>query len=241
MMNLSDLVTEIKMDIGIYGMTLPFEKPDDAIKDVIRLKTVPTYSRYSPYRLDVPIDGKDLKLIYRFSDYVMYQLPDLFGDRKIITIDEIVPNILNMGAQRIYGPMEYSVCDMNTMMLNAQKAQLQHFVAPKFSFEFVEPNKIKLFNAGYISRGIICYMGVAHDANLSTIDEGHSESFKKLALLDVKRFLYQVMRNYDEIQTAYGNIRLRTDEWSGAEGDRADLLSRWDEVYHLEGQQLYYL
>jgi hypothetical protein len=39
-MNMSDLITRIKIACGIYAIALPFENPDEAIADVIRRVTL---------------------------------------------------------------------------------------------------------------------------------------------------------------------------------------------------------
>ena len=242
MMNLSDLLTSIKMDIGIYGMTLPFANDDEVLKDVIRLKTVPTFSRYAPYRMMIKFEKNDLIEVERMGNYITFLIPDVFGDRKIISIDSVSDAALEdtVGLDA-YGGYPFSVCDYKNMMLNAQSAQTAHYALPKFTFDFIEPNKLVLYNMSMMSDGLLCEVALSHDTNLSTIDEGHSEAFMKLALLDIKRFLFNAMRNYDEIQTSYGTYKLRTDEWSGAESDRNELLRDWDESFHLEAQSLYYL
>ena len=76
-----------------------------------------------------------------------------------------------------------------------------------------------------------------HFENLSSIKSTLFEAFYDLALLDIKRFLYNILKHYENIETAYGSINLRIDEWSNAEADRKDLLTRWGELYHLEEKQ----
>ena len=39
-MNMSDIITDIKMDLGIYMIALPFENIDSVIQDVIQRKTI---------------------------------------------------------------------------------------------------------------------------------------------------------------------------------------------------------
>ena len=70
--------------------------------------------------------------------------------------------------------------------------------------------------------------------NLSTISETASESFFKLALLDTQENLYSMMKHYNEIQSAYGTVSMKIDDWSNAESERADLLREWEETYHMD-------
>lgn len=242
MLNLTECITSIKMDLGIYGMVLPFDNQDEALTDVIKYKTLPIYSTYAPYRIVAKFKYDEMKQLEVFRDYITYQIPtDRFGERKIISIDHVYPDTTYQSNTYLPGASSYSMCDYKNMMLNSMDSQLVHYVSPKFSFEYIEPNKIKLYNMGILTNGIAMEIGLSHDITLNTINEGHRESFMELALVDVKRFLYNSLRNYDEIQTAYGSIKLRTDEWSGAESERKDLLERWKSIHHLEGDTLYFI
>lgn len=240
MLSLSEAITSIKMDTGIYGLVLPFENGDQALEDVIKLKTIPTYSISSPYRVKVLVKGEELNQVERLANYVTYTLPvERFG-RKIVDIDKVTPaTSVYMGGAHLAGG--FSICDYKNMMLDSVNAQMAHYAAPKVSHEFIDPNKLRLYNYGTRGVDLILDMQFYHDTNLSTIDEGHRESFLTLALLDVKSFLYNTLKNYSEIQTAYGSVKLPIDEWSNAASDRIEYLKNLDEVAHLEGDAWRYI
>ena len=82
-------------------------------------------------------------------------------------------------------------------------------------------------------------IAVEHADNLSTIPNTAWESFYELALLDIKRFLYNAMKHYTELQTAYGTVQLKIDDWQSAESDRKELIERLRDIYHLEAQPLF--
>ena len=48
------------------------------------------------------------------------------------------------------------------------------------------------------------------------------------------------MKHYTELQSAYGTINLRIDDWSNAESERTELLNTWEDTYHLDGPQMIY-
>ena len=47
-------------------------------------------------------------------------------------------------------------------------------------------------------------------------------------------YLWNHLRYFTTIQTAYGQMELKVDSWENAESERADLLREWDENYHLD-------
>ena len=47
-------------------------------------------------------------------------------------------------------------------------------------------------------------------------------------------YLYNALKYYSTIQTAYGTLDLKIDNWENAESERNDLLSQWDDNYHLD-------
>ena len=73
-----------------------------------------------------------------------------------------------------------------------------------------------------------------HDKNLVSISPTMEESFRELAILDVKDALYQTMKHYTNINTVFGNVDLKLDEWQQAAGDRKQLLDEWENVYHID-------
>ena len=73
-----------------------------------------------------------------------------------------------------------------------------------------------------------------HDKNLNSITTTMEESFHNLAVLDVKDALYQMMKHYNEIQTAYGNINMKIDDWQSAADQRKQLLDDWDNMYQMD-------
>lgn len=67
-MNLSELLTMIKMDIGIYMVPLPFENPDNVLYDVIKLKSLRTFSNLFPHKIEFVMDLKDLEVVRETYD-----------------------------------------------------------------------------------------------------------------------------------------------------------------------------
>ena len=60
-LNLSQIVTKIKMRMGIYGISIPIENPDEYIRETIELFTIPTFSIYEPYYDHLHVSTDDLQ------------------------------------------------------------------------------------------------------------------------------------------------------------------------------------
>ena len=42
------------------------------------------------------------------------------------------------------------------------------------------------------------------------------------------------LKHYNDMQSAYGNISLKLDDWQGASDARKQLLDDWGNVYHMD-------
>ena len=49
------------MDLGVYGMNLPFDDSDEVLMNIIKIKTLPTFSQFSPYYVSFIVDSNDVK------------------------------------------------------------------------------------------------------------------------------------------------------------------------------------
>ena len=84
-------------------------------------------------------------------------------------------------------------------------------------------------------------IALSHAENLSTIPATVYSSFLKLATLDVKNYLYNTLIHYENLQTAYGQLSLNIDRWSNAEDDRRSLIEKWEQTYHLDLSNIYFI
>jgi hypothetical protein len=55
-----------------------------------------------------------------------------------------------------------------------------------------------------------------------------------LAVLDVEMTLYNLLKNMNNVGSAFKEIQLKIDEWSSAEGNRKTLIDKWTETFHLD-------
>lgn len=234
-MNFSQLMTRLKMDLGIYVVPLPFENSEKALNDVILLKTLPVFSQYVPRRWEETISVNEMRCIEDNADQGTYELPAHLFYMPIVSIMSCEPvNSMFNGSYYTGTPMLSGTTDLfEDMMLGSATYDLMSAIAPPFSYEFIRPNKLRIYNMTCYLDKIKLVIGYQHADNLATIPVDAEQSFYDLALLDVKIFLYNNLKFYDEINTAYGSVRLRIDEWQQAESQREDLIRQWNETYHI--------
>lgn len=236
--NISKLVTRIKLKIGIYGVALPIENLDEIITDIIKDITLPVFSTYCPYEEKLYIDLDKLERLEHTSSYSSYLLPE-FNQRKLLYIKDISYDDRCLSGIGYWGgdvPYLNGVLLQQTMISNAAN-NLLRMALPKLNFQFEPPRRVYIYNM-IATNSLIFSLMFEHDKNLQTITPTQEESFYKLAVLDVKDNLYGLVKHYNQIQTAYGTIDLKIDDWQNADAERKDLLADWDERYQLDLGQI---
>jgi hypothetical protein len=239
MMNLSEMITSIKMDLGIYGLSIPLENEEKKIHDVIKLKTIKTFSQFSPHIMRIDLDMKTLKVLKSNYNESIYVLPDVFGDRKIITIRKVEQKNKLLGNGYVSPILDDSIDLYGGIMMGQAAANLSSTVIPPFTFKFTAPNLLHLFNMSTMANEATIEIGLEHHDNLMSIPNTSWESFYELAILDLKHFYYGILKHYNQLQTAHGTIDLHIDDWASAFQERKDLIERWRDMYHLDAEQFY--
>lgn len=239
-MNLSEVMTRIKFNLGIANIAAPVRNLDGMIATIIKDITVKDFSIYQPDRIEKRIDLRQLKKLENKTSYEVYLLPD-FGERKLLYVFNISYDDSSLtGFGHYGGALPYVGRNMiNQALMSNAAASLYSVMAPKMTFKYEHPRKLFIYNQ-YSESQLLLDLGFEHDKSLVSIPETCRTSFMELAILDVKSNLYPIFKNYTNISTAYGNIDLKLDTWESAEADRRELLSRWDDSYHLDMVPMYY-
>lgn len=240
-MNMSTLLTRIKLKLGIMNIASPIENLDETITWVIQNVTLPVFSTYHPFKQSITINTNDLERLDKGGTYECYLLPD-FKERKLLFVFDVRYDETCLSGLGYYGggfPL-LGGSTINQALLANAGAKLASYMIPKMTFRWEAPRKLYVFNA-YSSTKVIIDMGFEHDKSLATIEDSSAESFFKLALIDVMDNLYPTFKQYVDMQTAYGNINIKIDDWADAENKRTELLNQWDGVFMLDNQTLYYI
>jgi len=231
------LLKRLKMSLGIYSIKLPVDD-NELFQDVIVDTTIPVFSTYVPYQYEIVADLNELRIVDRYSAddssliSNVYEIPNLFKNQRCIGINTIKPYIEYNGMMMT---SSYETLDSYEVLATGQAlADLSSAMIPPQTFKFIPPNKFQIFNQVLYNNKVYLELNYTHSPELFTIPETARESFYKLALLDTKAYLWNALRYYTTIQTAFGQMDLKIDGWENAESDRKDLLQEWDENYHLD-------
>lgn len=240
-MNLSNLMFRIKLKLGLLNISTPIENLDGTIIDILKEITIPVFSVYYPYKESLTINLYDLELLEKGGTYEKYLLPD-FKTRKLLYVFDVNYDVSVLSGLGYYGggmPLLGGNLINQTMIANAG-ANVMNTMIPKLTFDFRQPRELLIYNA-YSSSKVKIDFGFEHDSSMATIPETCRDSFLELALLDIKESLYPTLKHYTEINTAIGNINLKLDDWANAESERKELISKWDDTYHLDFQSQYWI
>lgn len=234
-MNMSQLITRIKISLGLYTIALPFENPEEAIKETLQNITLRTFSTYCPHYEKIAFNCNELQKLEKNAHYEVYLLPDIFQEKELLfirNIDYDEADITGMGYWGGTFPILQGSLIRQAMLSNASLGITQKMI-PKITFKYEHPRKVTLYNR-ISSSHLVFELAFTHDKNLQTITPTEEETFFQLALLDIKDMLYQSLKHYNDIQTAFGNINMKLDDWSSAAQERKELLNEWEQVYHMD-------
>lgn len=238
-MNISKSVSELKMRLGLYGITLPFQDPltkettptENVIMDVLTTMTIPTYSQFVPWIREGTINIGALKVVDKKS--AIYMLPAFLTMTPVMYVSDVRLPFRN--TRGTYGDVAPAY-GINRSVQGVATSQAYMMLAGQMraepSFDYLGENKIRLY--GFPKTEVVIEIACEHEPNGESIPEGCYDSFMELAILDMKIFLYNTLKLYDGIPTAFGNINLKIEEYQGADGDRTALLDKWRDTFHLD-------
>lgn len=238
-MNISRAISHIKMQLGLYNITLPFKDEitgqtiptENVIRDVITTVTIPIYSEFVPWIREGTINIKNLKVVDKHNG--VYMLPAFLTLTPVKYVSEVSLPFHN--TRGTYGDIAPAY-GINRSVQGVITSQSYMMVAGQMraepSFEYLGENKIKLY--GYPKTELSFKVACEHEPNGESIKDSCYDSFMELAILDVKHFLYNTLKLYDGIPTAFGNINLKIDDYQSAESDRNALLDKWRDSFHLD-------
>lgn len=238
-MNISKVISTLKLQNGLYTITLPFKDAvtgeptpiENVIKEVLETITVPTYSQYVPWIRECIEDVKNLKLVDKKQN--IYQLPKLLCMTPVMYVMDVsFPYEGTIDFYSNVNPM-YGVAGAAQSVITGQSFNmLAGALQAEPTFEDTGFNTVKLY--GFPKVALKFTVACEHTPNLESIKDSCYASFMQLATLDLQQFLWNTLKMYNPISTAHGEYNLKIDQFEQAEGQRRELLNEWDNFYGAE-------
>lgn len=248
-MNISDVINDIKLSQGLNTIALPYNKPIEIVIQEILKITVRTFSQFKPYTREGYEERKNLRspneLSKKMGIYILpesltkthVQYADAFAASSQYQSEESMTNAFTVGTPFVGFGSYYPQDILNATMTGAAINKFAGISSNQPTSKWLGYNKIQLFNfpdSCYIHFVVKC----DHDLNCETIEDSCYESFVNLATLDVQRTLYNNLKNMNNVGSAFKEIQLKIDDWSGAESARNELINQWRNTFHLDDLDL---
>lgn len=244
-MNLSDVINDIKMRLGLNAIALPFNKPTEIVIREILQGTIRTYSQFKPFEREGAYPKNALKspsdhdrkigifILPQDLTITPVQYADAFPLSQISYDDQATTNPFTIGSPFVGFGSYYPQDIMNAELTGAAINKFIGVTSTTATSRWLGYNKIQLFN--FPDDALIRFVvRCDHDPQGESIPISCRESFMELAVLDVEMTLYNLLKNMNNVGSAFKEIQLKIDEWSSAESDRKNLVKEWTETFHLD-------
>lgn len=232
--NMTNLINKIEQRLGTKALTLPDHlKKSEWPEKVIIPMTIVTWSRYFPNKMRYHIDAS-----HKMKNGWYLLDEDMFGDDvKILGVQNIDWGTFNnstIGSQ--YGNIDPYACGMglDTAIDVAIAANISSMYNTNIYPIFEPPNKFRLETAYGRSISVNNYdvnVLVEHSPNLLTISPTQMETFENLATCDVATYLYNELKYFDAVETAYANSNIRLDDLKEQADRRTEVMNYINESY----------
>jgi hypothetical protein len=248
-MNISDVVNDIKLSQGLQNIALPFDKPvENVIAEILRM-TVREYSEFKPYVQECFAVKKNLlspnETLRKANIYI---LPPECTTTRVKTAhaeiasssyqdEEATTNTFTVGTPFVGFGSYYPQDILNAQMTGAAINKYAGLSSQAPNSEYLGHNKIKLYN--FPEQCFIKFkVERVHDYSLETLPDSCYETFVELATLDVQRTLYNNIKNMQNVGSAFKEIQLKIEDWSGAEKDQKAWMEKYRGIFHLDRPDL---
>lgn len=249
MLNITDVIRDIKMSLGLETIALPFDKPTEIVlKEIIQI-SVRTFSQFKPLIREGYENRKNLRSpdeqSKRMGIYILpasltvtpVQYADAYMANGEDPKEQAAVNVFTVGTPFVGFGSYYPQDIINAVGTGAAINKYSGVTSKPQTSKWLGYNRIQLFefpDNAYIKFVAKC----DHDLSCETIPITCRESFMELASLDVKRTLYSMLKNMNTVGSAFKEIQLRIDDWSGAESERKQLVDSWTSSFHIDDLDL---
>lgn len=241
----NNLLNNCKRLLGISTFKLPIT--DDELLDILYQDTLPTFSRYFPRYIKLKMNLRDCEKAdnvvnsQRNNNIISsgtttgsaaYHLDISMYGQDLVILD--IEDIKNIDARlNGYGNPYFYTDNAYDLLLNSfAQANLEAMVCVPPIYFYQEPNILVIEEFGSLTEDMVSITFLLmHAYDLSTIKMTYKDKLKKLFLLDLKINLYEILKHSDNIDTPFGQINLKIDDWANAQDKREELENEWEQHF----------
>lgn len=232
---MTSVINKIETRLGTRPMNLPDHLKKDKWADKIEELSLPTWSRFYPFKINYTVMQHHKK-----GDYYLID-EKIAGNVEILGVRDL--NWGNLSNNTLAVTQQYGVYDMyandygyDDMMLLQTRADHASLFNNGLFVDFVPPNKIQVKDCNGVSvvRSIPSFdieIFIQHNKSLSTIFPTQMETFETLAQADIATFLYQELKLFDGLETVYANIELKLEELKEESLKREQIVQDMKDAY----------
>ena len=212
---MTELLNKIEHRLGSDVIGLPPELGKDQwARKVITKETLDTFSRFFPHKMPYVLGPENKKNNYWLIDETICNNVKILGaldiDWKLWSAH--FPGLL-YGGVNSYDMMTSGI-DFETAVDVQMMADHVSMFTNGIYVRYVPPNKIFLdivISSSFLTnfQRIPINLAVKHADNLKTIEPTKFEIFEDLALADVATYLYEKLKMYDQMETAFTTSDLK--------------------------------
>ena len=228
--NPTTLLRHIKMMSGVPYKVIPFS--DEDIMSIVFEETLYTFSAYYPYFVEINVNGNtDMVPGTEGGVYYLHMSEQVGDELEILGVSKFLRQ------DGYYTTELYPVYRESDFLELYNANEMTGLTTVPDTYRFIEPNKIEIFPKSRTNWTFLAQLKCIHPRHLGTIPLGLREYFYKLATLDVKIALFHAMKNYAQLQTPYGSIDMKIEDYQDAIQEREQLLDKLREQFWKEANR----
>lgn len=248
-MNISEVINDIKLTLGLNTVALPYNKPVELVIQEILKTSIRTFSRFKPHIREGVEQMKNLRSPNEQSKRMgIYILPETFTLSRVLDAsaypvssnfsdEEVNINAFTVSSPFVGFGSYYPQDILNATQIGAVINKYTGVTSNPSTSKWLGFNKIQLIN--FPDNSFVYFVvRCEHDSNGETIPESCVESFIELATLDVQRTIYNNLKNMNNVGSAFKEIQVKIDDWSGADNERKELIKNWTNTFHYDDLDL---
>jgi len=224
--NPSVVINYISRRINWVNRYLPFSQDD--IMNVVYDESLITFSEYFPYMKQVTLDCKHDAIPGTLNKFSIRGIEGL----EVLGINKFYINNYTNSVNNDY----YTTYNTNIFDLQVNTNLVSMARIPE-TFNFTPPNIVEIFPKALRSAELLLELKCVHPRPLVTIPSGLREYFLKLCLYDVQSTIYENLKPYEELNTAFGEVSLKISDLSEAESKKEELLEKFESKYIKEANR----